>query len=267
MKKLLLYNILIFLAFAVYTGSVNQALGETRDVPFHVGEKISFQVRWAGILAGEATLELLPLDSLNNTDSYHFILTTRTSEFVDIFYKVRDRMESYTDLDMTHSLLYIQSHQTKPQKDSRINFDWKKLQAQYSQVDDGKKRKPISIVEGTFDPLSVFYAFRLIDLKGNSSLTIPVTDGKRTVLGRVNVIKRETIKVSGIDYDTFLVEPELGQIGGVFEKDKDASIQIWVTADDRCIPVRIKSKVTVGSFVAEISSYDGGAKTGKAVSQ
>jgi len=29
-------------------------------------------------------------------------------------------------------------------------------------------------------------------------------------------------------------------------------MEIWVTADDRRIPVKIKSKVKVGSFVAEL---------------
>ena len=38
----------------------------------------------------------------------------------------------------------------------------------------------------------------------------------------------------------------------VFKKSKKAKIQIWLTADDRRIPVRIKSKVVVGSFVADL---------------
>jgi hypothetical protein len=112
---------------------------------------------------------------------------------------------------------------------------------------------------GTFDPLSVFYAFRLYNLKEDDEITIPATDGKKMLLGKLNVIKREMITVNGISYDTFLVEPELGQLGGVFEKSKDAKLQIWVTADSQRIPVRIKSKVAVGSFIAELTSYNEGA--------
>ena len=48
-------------------------------------------------------------------------------------------------------------------------------------------------------------------------------------------------------------------IGGVFKKSKGAKLQIWVTSDERRIPVKIKSKVSVGSFVAELVSYESGA--------
>jgi hypothetical protein len=52
------------------------------------------------------------------------------------------------------------------------------------------------------------------------------------------------------------VEPSLEHVGGVFEKSKDAKVQIWVTADARRIPVKIKSKVAVGSFVGELVSVE-----------
>jgi hypothetical protein len=56
------------------------------------------------------------------------------------------------------------------------------------------------------------------------------------------------------------VEPQLKHIGGVFKKSKDARLQIWVTTDKRHLPVRIKSKVIVGSFVAELVSFEEGDK-------
>jgi hypothetical protein len=52
------------------------------------------------------------------------------------------------------------------------------------------------------------------------------------------------------------VEPNLEHIGGVFKKSKDAKLKIWVTADSRRIPVKIKSKVAVGSFVGELMSVE-----------
>jgi hypothetical protein len=58
-------------------------------------------------------------------------------------------------------------------------------------------------------------------------------------------------------YDTYLIEPEIKHIGGVFEKSKNAKIKLWVTADKRKIPVKIKSKVVVGSFVGELVSATG----------
>jgi hypothetical protein len=82
----------------------------------------------------------------------------------------------------------------------------------------------------------------------------PVTDGKKCIIGKATVIKRETIKVEGKTYDTYLIEPELKHIRGVFKKSKNATIQVWVTTDKRHIPVKIRSKVVVGTFVGELVS-------------
>ena len=84
----------------------------------------------------------------------------------------------------------------------------------------------------------------------------PLTDGKKWILGRARVVKREKVTVLSGIYNTYLVEPDLEHIGGVFKKSKDAKLQIWVTADDRRIPVKIKSKVAVGSFVGELMSVE-----------
>jgi len=258
MKKILIFNINIVTAIIINIAGLTTAYGETMDFPFRVGEKMTFQVRWSFILAGEATIELLPAADMNGRDAYHFVFTAKTSEFVDVFYKVRDRYESCTDISISHSLFYSRNHEGKSAKEETVEFDWDKHQAQYTRIGGNKKREPLPIPDGTFDPLSVFFAFRMNDLDQNKEIIIPVTDGKKVALGKVNVIKREDIKVNGTSYDTFLVEPELGDIGGVFKKSKDAKLQIWVTADDRHIPVRIKSKVAVGSFVADLVSYKEG---------
>ena len=71
------------------------------------------------------------------------------------------------------------------------------------------------------------------------------------------VRKTAIIFVANRTYDTFLVEPDLKHIGGVFEKSKKAKLEIWVTAGTQKIPVKIRSKVIVGSFVAELISAEG----------
>jgi hypothetical protein len=45
-------------------------------------------------------------------------------------------------------------------------------------------------------------------------------------------------------------------VKGVFEKSKDAKMFIWVTADERRMLVKLKSKVVVGSFVAELVEHN-----------
>jgi hypothetical protein len=223
-------------------------------IPFRPGERLTFQAKWSFIPAGEAVLEILPIEDLNGIRSYHFVMTAKTYSFIDLIYKVRDRIDAFTDLKMTHSLLYEEKNEGKRKKDVVVNFNWEKQEAEYSNF--GEKRKPIPLTPGSFDPLSIFYAFRLHELEENKELQVPVTDGKKCVIGKAKILKREKIKVASGMYDTYLVVPELEHIGGVFAKTKDAKLEIWVTADTRKIPVKIKSKVVVGSFVGELISVE-----------
>jgi hypothetical protein len=258
MKNALLYIIIVVAAFLVGTGGIDRLSAE--ELPFHVGEKMIFQIKWTSIPAGEMVIETLPLEKINGEDSRHILLTVTSNSFVDMFYKIRDRMESYTDFNFSHSVLYTESRQGKRPKETSIEFDWVKQQAQYSRRGEKEKRPPVSIMPGTFDPLSAFLAFRQIDLNETKEIIISATDGKTMISGKIRVIKRETITINGTKYNTFLLEPDLRGIGGVFEGE-DSGAQIWVTADNRRIPVRIKSQLPFGSFIAELVSYNEGIKS------
>ena len=79
-----------------------------------------------------------------------------------------------------------------------------------------------------------------------------MTDGVKCVIGKATVVGRETVTVPAGTFDTYLVEPDLEHVGGVFKKSKDAKLKVWVTADERRIPVKVASRVVVGNFYAEL---------------
>jgi len=245
----------VITAITMFGLSPNSEAGEN-DLPFYPGEKLTFQLKWTFIPAGEAVLEVLPIDTLSGVKAYHFLLTAKSNSFIDNFYKVRDKIDAYTDIEMTHSILYKKKQQEgKTHRDIAVNFHWKNNKAVYSTLKE--TYPPIDILPGSFDPLSAFYFVRLFDLEKKSSIERPVTDGKKCIIGKAAVVKRETLKLASGTYDTYLIEPEIEHVGGVFEKSKDAKIQVWVTADHRRIPVKLKSKVVVGSFVGELVSATG----------
>jgi len=131
-----------------------------------------------------------------------------------------------------------------------VIFDWRKKEAFYFK--SGRLRRRTALRPGTFDPVAAFFWIRHRPLETGQTVTRPITDGKKVFTGRVRVAGRETIRLAGKTYDTFLLVPELIHAGGVFEKSPGARIRIWVTTDHRRLPVLIKSKVIVGSFRAEL---------------
>jgi hypothetical protein len=255
-KPRLIFYMALMLNFFPWFSGVKNADAEDGSMPFRPGEKLTFELKWSVIRAGKAVIEVLPIETVNGEDAYHFLMTVRTTSFVDHFYKVRDRIDAYCDVGMNRSIFFKKKQREgRSKRDVLVTFDWDKNQAQYSNF--GKKREPISILPGTFDPYSAFYFTRLFNWEKGNEIKRPVTDGKKMITGKARLIKRETITVPSGTYDTFLIEPNIEHVGGVFEKSKNAKIELWVTADARRIPVRLKSKVVVGSFVGELISLEG----------
>jgi hypothetical protein len=221
------------------------------DAPFQPGEKLEFELRWGVVPAGKVVMEVLPLETIDGVPVYHFVLTAKSNSFLDVFYKVRDRIDSYTDTNMNRTLFYKKKQREgRTKRDITVHFDWENNEVQYT--DGNKTKPPVPVSPGAFDPLAVFYYSRLMDLDTQTELQCPVTDGKKCIIGRAKIVRRETIRVGAGEFDTFLLEPELKHIKGVFEKSKNANIRLWITADDRRMPVKIQSKVAVGSFVGEL---------------
>ncbi len=244
--KYLFYSVILLLIFI----NAITVRADNGKLPFKVGEKLHFELKWSFIPIGEAVLEVMSPKIINGVQAYHFSMTAKTNAFADTFYKVRDKVDGYTDKDMTHSLLYTkQQHEGSTHRDVAVNFDWKKRQVRYTTATE---QKTASVFPGAFDPLSAFYYARLFDPAKHKLIERPITDGKKCVIGKVTVVKREKIKVGKKVYDTYLIMPELKHVGGVFKKSKNAKIKLWITADEHRLLVKIKSKVIVGSFIGEL---------------
>ena len=239
------------------------AAGAERLFPFEPGECLRYVLKWELVPVGEALLEVLPMKEIDGQTAFHFVLTATSYPLIDPFFKVRDRVEAFADRGMTRSL-----HYQKDQREGRtrrrvvVRFDWERSEARFANF--GRQREPIPVAPGTFDPLAAFYFSRLFDLETHRLIERPVSDGKRCVIGRLRVVKRETITVGGRVHDTFLVLPEMTHIRGIFEKSKNAGLALWVSADHRRIPVRIESRVAIGRFVAELVSDAAAAGTATA---
>jgi len=220
-------------------------------MPFHSGERYLYEIRWGVIPAGQAELSVLPVTDVDGVPAHHFQLVVRTNDFVDVFYKVRDTIESYTDLALHESLLYRKSQKEgRSSREEVVRFDQVRKTALYS--NHGEVAAPIALTPGTVDPLSAVFFIRTQSLREHLDVVKSITDGKKNVTGVARVLNREKMVVDGITYDTFRVEPDLREVGGVFEKSTNSRIVLWFTADERCLLVKVEGKVVVGSFTGSL---------------
>ena len=242
--------ILTVVSSSSHSGGSSQDLD--KKIPFNSGERLMYRARWGVLPAGEVTLEVLPRETIDGIATYHFAMITKTNDAVDLLYKIRERQDSYIDTNITHSILYKKRTESKHPRDIIVNFNWEKQEASYANF--GEKAAPIHILPGTFDPLALFFILRLQDLKENSVIEIPVTDGNMNIGVKATVTKREMIKVAEKKYDTFAVAPDMERLENIVKKSDDPQLKIWFTADDKKIPVKIQSKVGIVSFIFELVS-------------
>lgn len=213
---------------------------------------MTYEGKWGVIPAGEVTLEVLPKETVDGVEAYHFTMIMKTNAAVDLVYKIREREDSFVDVSLTHSILYKKREESKHPRDIIVNFDWDKREATRSNF--GEKSPPIHILPGTFDPLAILFILRLHDFKENSVIEIPVTDGHMNIDVKATVIKRDTIEIQGKVYPVFEVIPDMEKLENVVKKSENPQLKIWYTADEKKIPLRIRSQVGIVSFVFELIS-------------
>ncbi len=229
---------------------------DVQEPAFQPGEKLNYSLGWQFIVAGHATLQVHPDAELDGRKVRKFSMTARTTSVVDHLYKVRDSLTSISEYDVSRSLAFKKiQREGDERRNETVHFDWEKYEARYHDA-LSDKRKTTPILDNTLDPLSAFYFIRNQTFDVGSVIKGPMTDGKHCKIAQIKVIKREKIKVNGKKYDTFMLVPDIKDVGGVFKKSKDANMTIWCTADHRHIPVLLKSKVLVGSFRAELESIE-----------
>lgn len=221
-----------------------------KNLPFNSRERFVYKAKWGGIEAGEAVIETLPSEYVNGRKFFHFVMTSQTSSAVDYLYKLRERQDSYVDQDFTHSVQYEKRAMGSHPREVIVYFNWKQMNATY--VNFGEPEKPVSIVPGTFDPLSLFFVVRTYDFRQGNSIQVPITDGKKLITTKARIQGREKVIINERAYDTYVVVPDF-DMRKVYEKDQ-LNLKFWITADDKRIPVKIESRQKIGKVVLELVS-------------
>lgn len=224
-------------------------LSPSSATAFTVPERLEFDLRWAGIKAGTATLELK-----EDKNTISIVSTARSVDWVSLFYPVRDRVEAelikkHASSFIVESLRYrVKLREGRHRRDKEVMFDHEKRTATY--IDHRKdKRRYIDIGPGTLDPLSSFYYVRTQDIEVGKSVFVDIFDSKRMWNVEVKVLRKEKVRTVLGEFDTVVIKP-LMKSEGLFNRKGD--MHIWLTDDEKHIPVKMKTKVVVGSVIATL---------------
>ena len=216
---------------------------------FPIPERLEFEVAYAGIRAGYAVQEVTKEGSEINITS-----TAHSAAWLKLIFPVDDKIETILiegepPLNIGVPRLYReQIREGRSRFHKEAVFDRKKLEV--TTKDFLKKTENTQKVTiNTYDTLSSFYYYRSVPLLVGTSNFIEIFDGKKLWNTEIQVLRREEIKTPLGKFKTVVIKPLL-KSNGIFARTGD--IFIWLTDDERRIPVLMKSKVKVGNITATL---------------
>ena len=217
---------------------------------FAPGEKLTYEVKALGVVAGYATLSVGQYEKVESRPCYPLIAKAKAAFPFSTFYPVNDVQTSYFDtVDFITWKFENVVHEGNYYAHNQERYD----QIKHSLVHqhNAEAVEKIDVQPFTQDIISCFYYFRLLPLEVGKKYLIPTCSGGKNYKLIVKVFSREKVTVPSGTFDCFRTKPFV-KYGTVFRNNED--IDLWITADSRHIPVKIKSGIVIGSI--EVSLLD-----------
>ena len=227
--------------------------GELRALPnkaFAAGEYLRFDINYGFVTAGEAVM-VVSDTMMHERKCLRVDFHLKSKPFFDVFYKVEDRYRTVMDaqgLFPWHFEQHIREGGFR--RDFVAEFD----QLQHvARTTEGEYKIPPYVQ----DMMSAFYFARTVDYSGfkpGQKIHLQNFYKDSTYELDVKFRGRQTIEVEAGKFNCVVIEP-LAKEGGLFKSD--GRVYVWITDDERKIPIRVSSKIPIGSVDSELTDYYG----------
>ncbi|MGE5480378.1 MAG: DUF3108 domain-containing protein [Chloroflexota bacterium] len=243
--------------------SSGKTLRYVKNDAFGYGEKLEYRVGYKFVTAGTGYFQIQPNPVLvNGRESYDVRFQVRSLKSLEWIYKVVDDYRTVLDVAGIFPWEFNQRiREGNYKKDYTAKFDQYNNKAYVG-------KKSYNVPEYVHDIVSAFFYVRTMDLgsmkNGSTFYLKNFFDDETNNLG-VKVLKREKVSVAAGTFNCIVIEPLVVK-GGLFKNE--GNIFIWLTDDDRKIPVKVATKILIGYVSAELTGYSGtrgpvAAKVGK----
>lgn len=232
------------------------------DWRFPVGERMEYSVTWGGARIGRSVLTVEAIDTIAGRPTYRASLQT---EGGPPFYRLEDRLMSWIQPKPFATVRFDQKlRQGGYRRDRRHLMDLtEQTYTRYDLKSDRyvahEEEADVGIPPGALDEVAYFYFVRLSDLEVGRRYEYEryfKESGNPVVL---EVLRRERIRVPAGTFNTIVVRPTI-KTSGLFSEGGEA--ELYVTDDERRIPVRVQTRMPIGTgnfYLTKYESGDGGA--------
>lgn len=215
------------------------------EAPFGPGERLEFSVGYGPLPAGTMTIRVGDVVTVQGVPAYHFVFDAETNKAVSFVYELDSHEESWFDARRFRSLRYLKrsvENEKEYTRDYRFDHD------RNVRITAEGEERPASA--HAVDQLAFMYYVRLLPMKAGARYVLNNSADPDDNPVTVRVLKKERVKVPAGTFETWVLDLDVTTDSGVFKKGGEN--RIWVTADEAKIPVKLSSKIGLGSFEAEL---------------
>lgn len=227
------------------------------------GERLSYKVYLWGFAAGGAEFYYAPGRGPQQHE-YRIIARLWTAGGMARLFRVRDRVQVEGEQDLAAHRLFLtrrfhqRLHEGHYRANRTVTYDRRRDAATFvNRRAPASKPETAKLLAGMRDMFSALYYLRATvgDAQVGRSFTVPIHDLTRSYRLKVEVVRRERLNTALGPVQTLLVRPQAQALEPHGAADADRSrLRIWVTDDQRRLPVRLQMALSVGSFTADLTS-------------
>ena len=233
-------------------GEAAKALRYVKNDAFGFGERLEYDVGYKFLSAGTAVFEVGKKPRIvAGRPCYRVSFKVVSHKSLEFIYKLTDTYTTWMDIDGIFPWQFTQRLREKSySKDVKAAFDQVNNRAR---TNDGK----FDIPPFVHDIVSAFYYIRTQDLasakKGDRFSLKNFHNGETHNL-EVKILGRQRITVTAGTYNCVVVEPVIAAGSPFGFKGR---LVLWMSDDDRKIPIKVSTHIAIGTIDAEVKSYSG----------
>jgi hypothetical protein len=238
--------------------------------PFEAGESQVYRAHWNGMVA-VATAEITTKPALiDGRKVYQVKVQAKSSRFLDLIWKMRDTITSTFDAKaFAPSRFTFRQRENSKVIDTEAHYDESSKRWAVNRQEGGKKPKVYEFdSQNTLDPITAVYLARSVDFKVGDRLYFKIFGGKYQYLLDLRIDGKEPVKLpSGKSVEAYKIIPFIQNIAKEGYASRLNEATVWITADERRLPVKISSKIFVGSVYLELVEDGHGVQSTSAESR
>jgi hypothetical protein len=223
--------------------------------PFAGGEKEVYRATWNGMIA-VATAEIHTVPTIiDGKKAYQVRVKAQTSRALDLIWRMRDTISSTFDAKaLLPSRFTFNQRENSRIIDTDARFDRASKRWEVNRQQAGKQPRVYHFdSNNTLDPITAVYLARSTEFKVGDKLYFKVFGGRYQYLLELFVEKKEPVALeSGKTVEAFRIIPRIQNITKKGYASRLNQATIWISADERRLPIKLSSKIAFGSVQLEL---------------